>query len=341
MALFNQQLNKGAMPVKEGGVCSYWPSSDFAPETRAGREDPVKRQPSRFIMEHNQNSELEPGSGRQEVRHAGSRGREHLQETVQERTAISAQVVYEAIRAEGEEELRRPTSALAFSGLAAGLSMGFSFLTEGFLRAGLPPGKVSELVSKLGYSVGFLIIILGRQQLFTENTLTPVIPLLKHKRWATLLNLLRLWTTVFVANWVGTLIIAWVLGRSELISDGARAAFEGIGQRPWDSSFELVLLKGVFAGWLIALLVWLLPFAETGRVAVIVVMTYVIALGSFTHVVAGSVDTFYLVVRGMRTWNEYLVDFMFPTFIGNVLGGVALVAALNHAQVTAGRKVGT
>ena len=84
------------------------------------------------------------------------------------------------------------------------------------------------------------------------------------------------------------------------------------------------------------MLVWLLPFAETGRVAVIVLMTYVIALGTFTHLVAGSVDTFYLVSLGIKGWGEYLGGFIGPTSLGNVLGGVALVAALNHAQVAAG-----
>ncbi len=260
------------------------------------------------------------------------------QEVVRERTAISAGVVYEAILAEGEEELARPTSALAFSGLAAGLSMGFSFITQGFLQAGLPATKWGELVAKLGYSMGFVIVILGRQQLFTENTLTPVIPLLKHKRVSTLLNMLRLWGTVFFANWLGTIAIASVLARSGIIDEQSQHAFIQIGRHVMEHDFGLVLLKAVFAGWLIALLVWLLPYAEAGRVAVIVLMTYVIALGSFTHVVAGSVDTFYLVALGEKTWGEYLGRFMLPTLIGNVIGGVALVAALNHAQVTAGNK---
>ena len=257
-------------------------------------------------------------------------------EVVKERTAISAQVVYEAILAEGQEELSRPTSALAFSGLAAGLSMGFSFLTQGYLTSGLASESWGRVVGKLGYSMGFLIIILGRQQLFTENTLTPIIPLLKHKHVKTLLNTARLWGTVFLANWVGTMLVGWVLACSGIISEEARPVFSSIAHTAMDHGFGLLLLKALFAGWLIALLVWLLPFAETGRVAVIVLMTYVIALGSFAHVVAGSVDVFYLVARGDTTFGHYLLGFMLPTLLGNIVGGVALVAALNHAQVTAG-----
>src|SRR5579863_122394 len=85
---------------------------------------------------------------------------------VQERVAIGAHVVHETIRREGEEELCRPASALAWSGLAAGLSMGFSLVAEGLLAAGLPRASWTPLVAKLGYSVGFLIVVLGRQQLY-------------------------------------------------------------------------------------------------------------------------------------------------------------------------------
>ena len=88
------------------------------------------------------------------------------------RTAPKAAVVYEAIRREGEFELDREMSALVWSGFAAGLSMGFSFLMEALLTYYLPQEKWVPLLSKFGYSIGFLIVVLGRQQLFTENTLT-------------------------------------------------------------------------------------------------------------------------------------------------------------------------
>ena len=108
-------------------------------------------------------------------------------------------IVARAVAMEGEEELGRPTSALAWSGLAAGLSMGFSLVAEGLLRSRLPDAPWRPLVAKFGYSVGFLIVVLGRQQLFTENTLTPVLPLLQAQgpRHGCS-NLLRLWAIVLV-----------------------------------------------------------------------------------------------------------------------------------------------
>src|SRR3954465_9128941 len=124
---------------------------------------------------------------------------QHEQEA-QERSSPSGKVVYKAILKEGEDELERPSSALFWSGLAAGLSMGFSFITEALLQAHLPHANWSPLVSKFGYAMGFLIVILGRQQLFTENTLTPILPLLQKKNRETLLNVLRLWGVVLLAN---------------------------------------------------------------------------------------------------------------------------------------------
>jgi formate/nitrite transporter FocA (FNT family) len=129
------------------------------------------------------------------------------QKQVEERLAIGAHVVYETIRREGEEELNRPAAALAWSGLAAGLSMGFSFIAETLLMAHLPDSPWRLLVSRAGYSIGFLIVILGRQQLFTENTLTVILPLLARKDAATLLRVLRLWGIVLSANLVGTFLL--------------------------------------------------------------------------------------------------------------------------------------
>jgi len=127
---------------------------------------------------------------------------------IQERVSIGAHVVHETIRREGEDELNRTSSALAWSGLAAGLSMGFSLVAEGLLAAGLPHARWATLISKLGYSVGFLIVVLGRQQLYTETTLTVVLPLLSRRDMKTALSLLRLWGIVLLANLVGTYLFA-------------------------------------------------------------------------------------------------------------------------------------
>ncbi|MFN2578358.1 MAG: formate/nitrite transporter family protein, partial [Pyrinomonadaceae bacterium] len=223
-----------------------------------------------------------------------------------------------------------------WSGLAAGLSMGFSMIAEGLLHAYLPDAYWRPLVAKLGYSVGFLIVILGRQQLFTENTLTPILPLLQRKTVATLSNVLRLWVIVLIANLLGALIIALVTARTNAFDPHVRQVFAAIGNKAMENSFATTMLRGIFAGWLIALMVWLLPFAETARVWVIIFITYVVGLGQFSHIIAGAVETFTVAAMGQQSWLNVLGSYIVPTLIGNILGGVTLVATLNHAQVVAG-----
>jgi formate/nitrite transporter FocA (FNT family) len=258
---------------------------------------------------------------------------ERDKQEAEERSSPSAHVVYEAIRREGRHELERKASALAWSGLAAGMSMGFSFLTQALLRTYLPDAAWTPLVTKLGYAVGFLIVILGRQQLFTENTLTVILPLLLHKTRHDLVKVARLWTVVFLANLAGAFAFAWVAARTGAFAPEFHPALDTIATESTAESFGLNLLRGVFAGWLIALMVWLLPAAESARIWVIVIVTYVIGLGHFPHIVAGSVEAFYCGINGLRTWGEVLGRYELPTLIGNTIGGVTLVAVLAHAQI--------
>jgi formate/nitrite transporter FocA (FNT family) len=257
-------------------------------------------------------------------------------EEIEDRGAPRPVVVYEVVRREGEEELRRTPSALAWSGLAAGLSMGFSLVAQGLLRARLPDAPWRPLVATFGYSVGFLIVILGRQQLFTENTLTPILPLLNRPSRGTFWRVARLWTIVLATNLLGALAFAWAVGHTAVFRPPVREAFATISHEAFEGSFGTILLRGIFAGWLIALMVWVLPSAETARPVIIIILTYIVGLGGFTHIVAGSVEAFYLLTTGEASWARGLGGWLLPTLVGNILGGVALVAALNHAQVTAG-----
>ncbi len=250
-----------------------------------------------------------------------------------ERVRPNALVIHEVIREEGDDELSRPPIGLALSALAAGLAMGFSPLTESVISAHLPDASWRPLISKLGYAVGFLIVITGRQQLFTENTLTPVLPLLSKPKLETLGQLLRLWAVVLVGNLVGTLAFAWVVGNTATFGPDVQRGFHELGTKAMEGSFCLHVLRGIFAGWLIALVVWLMPGAESGRLAIIIIITYIVGLAGLSHVIVGSVETMYLVVAGAASWGAYLGGFLAPVLIGNILGGVTLVAALNFGQV--------
>ena len=254
----------------------------------------------------------------------------------EEAKSLDAKTTYEVIRLEGLEELERATSALAWSGLAAGLSMGFSFLAEALLRSHLPDAPWRPLIAKTGYSVGFLIVVLGSQQLFTENTLTPIVPLLHQWSAARLRNVLRLWGAVLAANLVGATLFAFALARLEVVDPQVQQAFGDLAREAMKFSVPVTMLHAVYAGWLIALMVWMLPGAESSKPLVIIVMTYIVGLAGFAHVIAGSIEVMYAVARGDVSIGHVIIGWMLPTLVGNVVGGLTMVAALNHAQATSG-----
>jgi formate/nitrite transporter FocA (FNT family) len=248
-------------------------------------------------------------------------------------TAPRALVIHELVREEGEEGLRRPSNAIAWSGLAAGLSMGFSFLCLALIRSGLPDAPWARLIDSIGYSLGFLIVILGRQQLFTETTVTAVLPYLIRRDRATFFAVLRFWAVVLVANLAGALAFAAMISVPGLFPDPVYQALVDTGREAVSGAFIPTMFRSVLAGWLIALMVWILPSARSARLLVILILTYFVALGRFSHTVAGTVDAGFLVFSGNGGVSSFLAGFLAPTLIGNAIGGIALVALLNHAAV--------
>jgi formate/nitrite transporter FocA (FNT family) len=247
------------------------------------------------------------------------------------RSSPSAKVVHEAIRIEGTEELERPNSSILWSGIAAGLTMGSSMLAQGILIARMPEAPWRELVAAFGYSLGFLFVTMGRQQLFTETTLTVMLPFL-HKTHSGI-AVARYWSIVFAANIAGALLFAAAASIPHLFKPETVSAFTELGVKAVEPGFLGVLVKGVFAGWLIALMVWLLPAAASARFVVIVVVTWLISVAEFSHVIAGAIDGAFAAIHGAISWADYLLAFLLPALIGNSIGGVVFVALLNHAQV--------
>lgn len=252
-------------------------------------------------------------------------------EEVDARSSTTAKVVHEAIRLEGTEELERPFASVCWSGTAAGLTMGCSMLGQGLLQAHLPDAPWRELVASFGYCLGFIFVTMGRQQLFTETTLTVMLPFLHGTHRMT--EIARYWAIVFAANIVATILFATAASIPHLFPAEAVAAFTKLGQKAVEPGFAGVLVKGMFAGWLIALMVWLMPAAASAKFFVIVAVTWLISVAQFSHVIAGSVEGAFAAIHGAVGWGDYLLGFLVPAVIGNSIGGVVVVALLNHAQV--------
>jgi formate/nitrite transporter FocA (FNT family) len=253
--------------------------------------------------------------------------------SVTERKAGSAKVVHEVIRLQGDEELGRPLLSLLFSGFAGGVAISVSILAEAFLHARLPDAPWAELVSSLGYSVGFVIVIMGNLQLFTESTVTAVLPLATHPTARNLARLLRLWTAVFAANMAGTLLVAFLVSRQIIVGAEQMSAVVEVSATILGHSPLKTFLLGMPAGFLVASIAWILPNARGSEFWVIVMITYVIAIGSFSHVVAGSGEAWLLWLNGSASFFDATCRLILPSLLGNIVGGTGLFAVLAHGQV--------
>ncbi|QMI05973.1 formate/nitrite transporter family protein [Citrobacter sp. RHB25-C09] len=254
-------------------------------------------------------------------------------EVDEERLPSRAMAIHEHIRQDGEKELERDAMALLWSAIAAGLSMGASLLAKGIFHVKLEGVPGSFLLENLGYTFGFIIVIMARQQLFTENTVTAVLPVM-HKPTAGNFGLLmRLWGVVLLGNVVGTGIAAWAFEYMPIFDEATRDAFVKIGMDVMKNSPTEMFSNAIISGWLIATMVWMFPAAGAAKIVVIILMTWLIALGDTTHIVVGSVEILYLVFNGTLHWSEFFWPFALPTLAGNICGGTFIFALMSHAQI--------
>jgi len=249
-------------------------------------------------------------------------------------TRLSALEIHENIRAPAVEELERPASSLLFSSLAAGMLIGFSFLASGFVSY-YAPEPYKHAFASMAYPVGFMFVIMGRSELFTENTLEPVIPLLHKRDGKTLRQMLRMWGLLIVGNMVGAALFAWILAATTMIDPALHPTLQKLAGEAMQGGFGQVFYLAIFGGWLIALLAWLLASTvdSIAQLFLIWVTTVPIAAFHFRHSIAGSVEVFYRAASGTSGWGEVVGGFVVPALIGNAIGGVILVALFNYAQV--------
>jgi formate/nitrite transporter FocA (FNT family) len=255
-------------------------------------------------------------------------------ERVEEDSTPSTPVIYEAVRRLGEEEMSRPATSLWWSGLAGGLSISFSLLAEAILYLHTPETPWRNLITSLGYPVGFLMVVLSRQQLFTENTITVVLPVMANPSIEAFRRGARMWGIVLAANLTGTLFAALLCTWTPVIDPDLRGAMLevsrlGVMQHTWiESGF-----RAITAGFLMAAMVWLIPAAGAAQSHIVALMSYVIGVGGFAHIVAGSAYAFLLVANGQLGVLPMVGEFMLPVLVGNIIGGTALFALIAHAQV--------
>ncbi|EDI0840919.1 hypothetical protein CC875_06610, partial [Salmonella enterica subsp. enterica serovar Enteritidis] len=223
-------------------------------------------------------------------------------EVDEDRLPSRAMAIHEHIRQDGEKEMERDAMALLWSAIAAGLSMGASLLAKGIFHVQLEGVPGGFLLENLGYTFGFIIVIMARQQLFTENTVTAVLPVMQNPTLSNVGLLMRLWGVVLLGNLIGTGVAAWAFEYMPIFDEETRDAFVKIGMEVMKNSPTEMFANAIISGWIIATMVWMFPAAGGAKIVVIILMTWLIALGDTTHIVVGSVEILYLVFNGTLPW---------------------------------------
>jgi formate/nitrite transporter FocA (FNT family) len=250
-------------------------------------------------------------------------------------TSISrptAAEIYSAAVRTGEDELKRSSTGLALSGLAAGLGMGLTGLGSAAILAEIGDGLAHHLLTTLLYPLGFIVVIVGRAQLFTENTLFPVVLVLDRRRH--LGNTLRLWAVVFTANVVGALLFAALMIKAGAVPPEVATALTSLGSNTVQGGFIHLFWAGVAGGWIIALMAWLVTASRftIGQIALIYLMTFVVGAAGLAHCIAGSTEALSAVLAGQVSLGAYL-SWLLAATTGNTVGGVIIVSLLNYGQV--------
>jgi formate-nitrite transporter family protein len=255
------------------------------------------------------------------------------EEAAQEVARLRAPVVYTAIKREGEDELARPALSLWWSGVSAGLGIFFSVVAMGTLHHFFVEKGMNHPLVHLGYTLGFLIVIIGRLQLFTENTITAVIPLLSSLSWRTLMRTLRLWGIVFAANITGVAIAAAATIHGHIFADDITQGILTVSAHYIHRDALTFFLQAIPAGFIIAALVWMLPSSHGKEFWVITTMTYILSAAGMTHVIAGAGEVFVMIMAGQLSFIGGMLGSILPTLAGNVIGGTLLFSMLVYGQV--------
>lgn len=263
-----------------------------------------------------------------------SKPKNHNTETEQ-KPQKSQQLILKQTEETGLTQLNRRSAGLMLSGITAGLDIGFSVLMMMVvlnLFKGIFPAPVVSFFVSIMYPLGFIFVILGRSELFTEHTTLAILPVLQGL--ASIKKLLRLWLIVYLSNIFGGLLFALILsyfgGSLHFIKGWAIAE---ISNDLIANSWLTKLLSAALAGWLMGLLAWLIAAArETiSQIIIIFIITTCIGLASLPHCIVGNIEVSSGLFHGDVSFTNY-INFLVPVTLGNIIGGVFFVGILKYSH---------
>ena len=242
--------------------------------------------------------------------------------------------IWEVAKDEGERRLARRWPALVATGFVGGadIMIGVFVLaaTSAAVTAAAGP-ELGHLAGSLVFGVGFVMLIVGRGELFTENFLVPVSTVLARR--AQPRSLLRLWVITFVANYAGILLVTLIMKTTGVLQPETLAAAAEPAETLVARDGLPSLLSAILAGAVMTLMTWLTHAAEQdiGRIVIALLIGFVIALGTFNHAVVAFGET--MLPYLANTTDIGLGDIartLAYAIVGNLIGGLGLVT-LNRA----------
>ena len=243
----------------------------------------------------------------------------------------TAKEIFHQVSVNGRHELERAGLALAVSGVAGGLLMGLTGLSVAILTATVGQSPAGKLLALFFYPLGFMVVILGRSQLFTENTLYPVALVLAERKHV--FKTLRLWSIVFPTNILGALLFALLAVKTGALRPEYTAELVNLGHQAASLSAGHAFWSGVVGGWIIATVAWLVSASHsiTGSVMLIWTMTFIVGAGHFSHCIASSGEILSTVLAGELPVSAFF-SWLAPCTLGKICGGVLLVTLLEYGQ---------
>jgi len=239
---------------------------------------------------------------------------------------------------EGLEEIERPTFGLFMAGLSAGLEIGFSLLLMAVTLTAFADQQASPLVDLLVanlYSVGYIFVIIGRSELFTEHTTLAVLPVLNRR--ASIAALLKLWVVVYLANLLGTTLFAGLLSVIGPALGVINApVFATLATHMVDHQWWVILLSATLTGWLMGLLSWLVTAGRDtiSQIVLIWLITTAIGFVGLHHSITGSVEVLTAIFANQSISFGAYGHFLLWTTLGNTIGGVVFVALIKYSHVS-------
>jgi formate/nitrite transporter FocA (FNT family) len=247
--------------------------------------------------------------------------------------------IYEQTRKEGERRLARPPLELAATALVGGFDVSVGVIAY-VLAANTVHGTTRELIGSLAFGVGFVFIVVGRSELFTENFLIPVAGL-ERDQLRSWLKLGELWLVALVLNVVGGVLIAVVVTSHHVLPHGGAEGFTKLAEHIASRSTLPAFLSAVIAGALMTVMTWFVEGAADSlgvRIVMAWVVGAVIALGTFNHAVVSTLE----VVFGMRYGADVDVSQLLANLgiavAGNLVGGLCLVTFVRMVQAAEGSR---